>query len=482
VFAGAARGAVFSNPEVVRRVNADFVPVALKAFQVNSRPPGEEGRLYQEIGRSKPAPQGICVANSAGKVLAWALMFDDDASVVGFLDYALKRFATHPKTAVATERFMKYPSQKMSAVEDDGQAGGVPESHAKGERCLGDAGFPEGTLLGRAYGRAFKDGKPVGDATQQEHYVEDRFEVSVEAQEALAKASGGDGRFALPEGLTRALVATAHLGMLDVNPLGAPGGKNDRRKWEFWGRKDGARLRFEGTSDVAGGSGESRGGQNSDGRYWTHEVTLTWKGALEMKGNRIERLRAVAEGREKLTWGNDRMSRPGQSEVAQLPAGRPMQLDCDVRYGFEGRPAAGHEIGAGPDPTPQDAPGDLPAKVQKFHAAVQRAQKEGRDLSAVGKIMEGFEGLLKEGKHKEAGDRIDQALKALGDDAAPAPQGTPDSLHAKMQKLQEALQARQEKQKAIETELQKLPPLVQQEDFAAAEKQIDKILELLKKP
>jgi hypothetical protein len=31
VFAGAVREAVFSNPDVIRRVNADFVPVALKA-------------------------------------------------------------------------------------------------------------------------------------------------------------------------------------------------------------------------------------------------------------------------------------------------------------------------------------------------------------------------------------------------------------------------------------------------------------------
>ena len=34
MFAGAAREAVFSNPEVVRRVNADFVAVALKAALV----------------------------------------------------------------------------------------------------------------------------------------------------------------------------------------------------------------------------------------------------------------------------------------------------------------------------------------------------------------------------------------------------------------------------------------------------------------
>ena len=92
MFAGAAREAVFSNPDVVRRVNREFIPVALKAAHVNNPPPGPEGLLYREIGRSRPAPQGICIANSAGKVLDWVLMFDDDKQVLKFLDHALERY------------------------------------------------------------------------------------------------------------------------------------------------------------------------------------------------------------------------------------------------------------------------------------------------------------------------------------------------------------------------------------------------------
>ena len=53
-------------------------------------------RLCREIGRSKLAPQGICVVNSAGKVLAWTMAFDDDKSVLAFLDHARKRFARYP--------------------------------------------------------------------------------------------------------------------------------------------------------------------------------------------------------------------------------------------------------------------------------------------------------------------------------------------------------------------------------------------------
>lgn len=77
-------------------MNADFVPVALKAGLVNYPPNDEEGRLYSEIGRSKVLPQGICVVNSACQVLAWAEMFDDDQSVVAFLDHCLKRSAQFP--------------------------------------------------------------------------------------------------------------------------------------------------------------------------------------------------------------------------------------------------------------------------------------------------------------------------------------------------------------------------------------------------
>ena len=86
MFAGAAREAVFSNPDVIARIEKGFIPVALKAGKVMNPPAGIEGALYREFKRTQPAPQGICVANSSGKALVWALMFEDDPSVLKFLD------------------------------------------------------------------------------------------------------------------------------------------------------------------------------------------------------------------------------------------------------------------------------------------------------------------------------------------------------------------------------------------------------------
>ena len=96
------------------------MPVALKAALVNNPPGGLEGKFLAEISRSKPAPQGVCVVNASGKVLAWALSFDDDAQVPKFLDFTLaqnKKFPDDTKP-VPTRRFMRFPGRPLPGMAD----------------------------------------------------------------------------------------------------------------------------------------------------------------------------------------------------------------------------------------------------------------------------------------------------------------------------------------------------------------------------
>jgi hypothetical protein len=355
VFAGAAREAVFSRPDVIRRVNADFVPVALKAALVNNPGDDEEGRLYREIGRSRPAPQGICVANSAGKVLTWVLMLDDDKSVLAFLDHTLMRFRESPdaRRPVVAERYMKFPSVKLVELRDNGETPLIPERHAAGKRCPAKPPLRQGTLVARLFGRALGlDGKPVADTVHQEQYVEDRFHVPVDGQKLLAKAlsDAGASRFPLPRALARLLVSHAYLGQLDVNPLGSPaGGEGDLKQCELWAQRvsvEGSkptRLRIEGTSEVAGGQETRHPDPGSDGRFWQHEVKLAWEGYMELQGSRLTRLLLLARGSERLRWGNS--SFRGEADVARLPGGHPIDLACGVRYGIVGEPAGPGEVG-----------------------------------------------------------------------------------------------------------------------------------------
>jgi len=359
VFAGAAREAVFSKPEVIRRINAGFIPVALKAALVNNPPPGLEGRLYAEIGRSKPAPQGICVANSAGKVLDWALMFENDPSVVRFLDQARLRYDLYPDALVPfpARRYMRFPTHRLPDIPDSGRVIRFADRHANGRRCPARPALEAGTLVGRVIGRALdSDGKPVADTLKQEHYMEARFEVPVRAQQALVEAldRAGDRRFAVPVEMARALVTHAYLGQLDVNPIGSqPGGRNLHRRIELHAVPVDSddpgisRLRIEGESDVAGGHlVRPTPPRQSEGRNWEHRVTLTWQGYIDVdrKTRRVRHLVLLAGGDEKLRWGNRSLKTSGEAAVAHLPAGHPIDLECGVRYGLVARPCPPGEI------------------------------------------------------------------------------------------------------------------------------------------
>jgi hypothetical protein len=368
VFAGAVREAVFSNPDVIRRVNADFVPVALKMDLVNFPPDDEEGRLCREIGRSKIVPQGICVVNSAGKVLAWTVAFDDDKSVLAFLDHCLTRFAQFPdaKKPVAAERYGQFPSHKVADLADNGKVPVIIDRHPEGKHCPAKPPLRKGTIIARVFGRALdKDGKLVSNTVPQENYVEDRFHVPVAMQEALAKAlaDAGTERFLLADDLARLLVSHAFLGQLDVNPLAeARDGKGALKHCEFWAQPVGAggkgpvRVRVEGKSEAAGGTSDA--GRGGDRAFWRHEVKLTWEGIIELEGKRMSRLLLVARGSEKLKWGNKNLPKlKGQADLTVLVAGHAIDLSCGVRYGIIGAPVAADEAGDA------EAPAERPAQI-----------------------------------------------------------------------------------------------------------------------
>jgi hypothetical protein len=416
---------IFSNPDVIRRVNADFVPVALKAGLVNNPPDNDEGRLYREIGRSKILPQGICVVNSAGKVLDWVFMFDDDKSVLAFLDRARQRFARFPdaKQPFPAERYMNFPSQQLADIEDNREVVPIVERHPERESCPARTRVKQGTIIARVFGRAFdKDGKPVADTVRQENYVEDRFRVAVVAQEAMARAlaAAGTERFQIDDDLARLLVSHAFMGELDVNPFGdINGSKGLRAVCTFWGQRvqaDGSgpvRVRIDGKSDVAG---VLRDAPKGDGSRWQHQVELAWEGFIEMNGNRMTRLLLLARGTEKLTRGNknDESGRPPGAHAVFI------DLDCGVRYGIIGEPVPSDEAAGSDEPqVPEDVRKHLAQKLEGpfllFRDKVQQDLKLTHEQKAklqqyllecipdAMKFFEKIDGLKREEREKELG-------------------------------------------------------------------------------
>jgi hypothetical protein len=327
------------------------VPVSLKIDMVKNAAADEEGALYKEIGRSRPWHQGICVVNSAGKVLDWTIGFDDDKSVFAFFDHCARRFKEFPdaKKPITVERYAQFPGRRESDVADNGVVPVIIDGHPQGKHCPAEIQEPEGTLLARVFGRALeRDGTPVADTVPQENYVEDRLHVPAEMQETVAKAAGEAGakRFLLPFALGHLLMSHAFLGHLDVNPLSDLGSTGNVNQCSFWGEKEeggGAtamRIYVTGESEV--GARTSDAGRPGDRAVWRHDVKLAWEGIIELDGQRMTRLIMVARGAEKLKWSNPFLlpDMKPRADVTALVAGHAIDLECPVRYGIVGEPAA----------------------------------------------------------------------------------------------------------------------------------------------
>ena len=342
MFAGAAREAVFSNPAVTKRVKEKFIPVALKAKVVARSPRGSEGEIYKEIRRTQHVPQGIATMNSAGKVLTWAFSFDNDESILKFLDHVESRYKKLPddKQQVAAERFMRFPSRKLPDVVDNNRKLKIPTSHTAGEVCPGHLQTESGTLIGTIIGRPLDaNGKPIEKTLRQEQYMESRFEFSPAAQSAIAKAasqSKGQG-FEIPDSVCQALINPAFLGQLDVDPLGTSTNWDveKHREWKLNGlvksnSKDIIRIHLKGTSHIAGGETSNP----NAGKYWDHSVKLTWQGYIDIKQNRVVNITMLAKGKERLLWGNEALRKTKSPDCTHLMAGHPIDFDGDVVYGL----------------------------------------------------------------------------------------------------------------------------------------------------
>ena len=361
MFAGAAREAVYSNPDVIRRINADFVPVSLSMLAVQDpRMKDDEGKLLQSIYRSKVQPQGTCVLNSGGQVLSWVLMFDKNQSVLDFLDHSLNQFGDHPdaQQAIMTERYWKFPSDKREAMQDDAKPQPIAERHADGKHCPGPSvlDLPRGTVVAKVIGRALdKDGKLSARMVNQEHLALDRFEVSSSIQARLAKAlaDGDAGHIRLPDDLARLCMAHSFLGNKDVGPMSkisVAAAVSDVKQCEFSAEKVASRVasapgvslwRVAGKTEVIG-----NGGKPGGNFVYRNEVKLDWEGFIEMDGNRMTRLLLTASGTEKLKYGTEGLKAAAKlvPEVSNMTGARYIDLECGVRYGNIGEPVAADKV------------------------------------------------------------------------------------------------------------------------------------------
>ena len=337
MFAGAVREAVFSRPEVIKKVKEEFVSVAVRAQHVNGLRSGAAGGLFADISKSKLAGQGLAVLHGDGQVLEWVLTFDGTDQIGKFLDHASERYRAHPdgKEAVTTELHMRYPSQAKPSLREPASVGHPVDSHGQGEPCPGDNQVADGSaridLIGRTVTPA---GAFSSDTLTQDNYVQDQFDIDARLQRLIWESVGSEGgdRFELPAELSRAVQAHAYLGQLDACPVSNPlGGTTDIDRAELFGSvvrrdKDGTLVRIEGETEAAGSL--RRGGQ----RIYDHSVKLTWNGYMLIDGGKIVRLALVGRGSERFQWFQ---GGPASADAVQhLPAGHRVDVEGAVQYGL----------------------------------------------------------------------------------------------------------------------------------------------------
>lgn len=324
---------VFANPNVVNRIKSSFIPVALKAAHVANPPSGVTGDLYRELRRTQPAPQGICVMNSAGKVLDWVLSFENEANVVEYFDNVVKRYAKHAfaETNVVARRFRSYPNAQLGDVTNSGARIDFPLDE-KREPAVELSNYPADSLVGKVIGRPTdKDGQPIARTLRQEDYMEATFDISRAAATALLDACSKPGADVdVPVSFIRQIVGPAYLGQLDVSPLFEMGKADRNHWWQFRARRtergDHDLIYITGQSHIAG-----------VGRVWEHAVTLRWQGYVKVTEGQVVAVDMFATGHERLNWGRDDATLLTEPDARHLMAGHPIDLNSEVVYGLSAR-------------------------------------------------------------------------------------------------------------------------------------------------
>lgn len=403
-------------------MQSDFVAVSVAAGNMHRPAPGLENELLRAIGKTGPAPQGIAVLNADGQVLDWVLMFDDDASVLKFLDHAQKRFAAHPDGSkpFETERYQRFPGSKRDDVAAHSVK--VPQEikHTVTDRCPADSAYEPGTMIARVAGRRVTEaGKLITDTINQEDYAQDRFVISASAQQQLADAiaKAGGKPVPVPDQMARLWASYAYMGVLDVRPLNNPSGAaSDPVDITFYIEADGANAgwyRVTGKTHLAARKDHRQG----DGSGFENDVQLEWRGFARMEKDLMTSLLLRADGTERLLWNPG--GAPGSvargPEVANLPGGRYVDWKGLVGFSIIG-------IRAKPEQISADAAAASGASNDGHHRALQAKMPRlqqlmqangGRSMQTVAPMMQEFQKMVREQRFEEASKHLDKILKQL---------------------------------------------------------------------
>lgn len=341
-----------SREDVINRINSNFVPVSVRASDLNNPPANEEGALLRSIRPYCLEPQGMFVLNEDGQVLTAVLLFDTTRAISDYLDLSLAQFREHTRSALSSNwsglRFTKYPSQAAPSIAAvaNGMSPFDPE-HPAAAACPSGAcqiptsGVPEGLIV-NVVGRTIEaNGHFSTDVLHQEHYSQDQLIIPLQLQQYIAAlVTGSSGQAVrLPDMLGHILMMHAYLGNMDVQPIVSPmGAHSEVQSCEFYAALVPGQThiyRVYGKSHVRAQGPSPHGAGLPGGMF--NQIELSWSGFFKLSDGRITSLSLLARGEQALKWGplRPKLSSPDE-EVNELMAGHPIDMQAKICLGFNG--------------------------------------------------------------------------------------------------------------------------------------------------